>query len=276
MRTPFKTIAGLATAVVLMASSVWADSIISKGSDTVLPLAQKEAEVFMEKHPEHSITVVGGGSGVGIAALIDGTTDIANASRGIKTKEKRLARKGGIKPMEHVVARDALSVIVHPSNPISKLTITQLERIFTGDIKTWKDVGGLPKPIVIYSRDSSSGTYVFFKAKVLHKREFFPTALLQPSNGAIVQAISQTEGAIGYVGLAYLTKHVKALAVAEEGDVYIAPSMETASNGTYPITRALYMYSKGAPKGLVKLFLDFILSKQGQEIVGELGYVPVQ
>jgi len=259
-----------------MASSVWADSIISKGSDTVLPLAQKEAEVFMSKHPEHSITVVGGGSGVGLAALIDGTTDIANASRGIKTKEKRLARKGGIKPVEHVIARDALSVIVHPANPISKLTITQLERIFTGDIKTWKDVGGPPKPIVLYSRDSSSGTYVFFKAKVLHKREYAPTALLQPSNGAIVQAVSQTEGAIGYVGLAYLTKHVKALAVAEEEDVYVAPTMETAKKGTYPVTRALYMYTTGAPKGLVKLFLDFILSPDGQKIVEEVGYVPVQ
>ena len=275
MRTLW-TIAAFAIAVVLTASSVWADSIISKGSDTVLPLAQREAEAFMDKYPEHSITVVGGGSGVGIAALIDGTTDIANASRGMKPKEKRLARKGSIKPLEHVIARDALLVIVHPSNPISKLTFKQLEKIFTGDIKNWKDVGGPAKPIVIYSRDSSSGTYVFFKEKVLHKREYAPTALLQPSNGAIVQAVSQTEGAIGYVGLAYLTKNVKALAVSEEGDAYIAPSMETAKKGTYPITRALYMYTNGEPKGLTKLFLDFILSKEGQKIVEQIGYIPVK
>ncbi|MFH1006326.1 MAG: phosphate ABC transporter substrate-binding protein [Candidatus Latescibacterota bacterium] len=276
MRAIFGTIAGFAASAILMAGSVGADSIISNGSDTVLPLAQKEAEAFMSKHPEHRITVVGGGSGVGIAALIDGTTDIANASREIKIKEKRLARKRGITPMEHTVARDALSVIVHPKNPISKLTFDQLERIFTGDVKTWKDVGGPPKPIVIYSRDSSSGTYVFFKEHVLNKREFSPTALLQPSNGAIVQAISQTEGAIGYVGLPYLTKHVKALAVSRKEEAYVAPTMETAKTGTYPVTRALYMYTNGEPKGLVKIFLDFILSKQGQDIVEELGCIPVK
>ena len=275
MRT-LRTIAVLSLAVLVTASGAWADSIISKGSDTVLPLAQREAEAFMGKHSEHSITVVGGGSGVGIAGLIDGTTDIANASRKIKTKEKRLARKGGIKVVDHVIARDALSVIVHPSNPISKLTITQLEKIFTGDINTWKDVGGPTKPIVVYSRDSSSGTYVFFKEKVLHKREYAPTALLQPSNGAIVQAVSQTEGAIGYVGLAYLTEKVKALGVSEEGDTYVAPSMETAMKGTYPVTRALYMYTNGEPKGLARLFLDFILSKEGQKIVRDVGYIPVK
>lgn len=274
MRTLW-TIVVVALALVT-ASGVWADSIISKGSDTVLPLAQQEAEAFMGKHSEHSITVVGGGSGVGIAALIDGTTDIANASREIKTKEKRLARQGGIDVVEHVVAKDALSVIVHPSNKISKLTITQLEKIFTGDINSWKDVGGPAKPIVVYSRDSSSGTYVFFKEAVLSKREYAPTALLQPSNGAIVQAVSQTEGAIGYVGLAYLTDKVKTLAVSKEGDVYVAPNMETAMKGTYPVTRALYMYTNGEPKGLAKLFLDFILAKEGQEIVRKVGYIPVQ
>lgn len=270
------TIVVCAVAVVLASGSIWADSIVSKGSDTVLPLSQREAEAFMNKYPQHSITVVGGGSGVGIAALIDGTTDLANASREIKPKEKRLARQSGLKPVEHVIARDMLSVIVHPSNPVSKLTIHQLEKIFTGDINTWKEVGGLAKPIVLYSRDSSSGTYVFFKEKVLSKREFSPTALLQPSNGAIVQAVSQTEGAIGYVGLAYLTKDVKALAVLEKGDAYVAPSMETAKAGTYPITRALYMYTNGEPKGLVKVFLDFILSPEGQKIVEEVGYIPVK
>lgn len=266
----------LTIGVLVTANCVWADSIICKGSDTILPLAQREAEVFMAKHPEHSITVVGGGSGVGIAAIIDGTTDIAMASREIKAKEKRQARQGGVAVKENIIARDALSVIVHPSNPISKLSIKQLEKIFTGEFITWKDVGGAPKPIVVYSRDSSSGTYAFFKERVLSNREYTPAALLQPSNGAIVQAVSQTEGAVGYVGLAYLTDEIKALAVSENNAVYVAPSPETAATGEYPVTRPLYMYTNGAPKGLVKQFLDFILSAEGTKIVTEVGYIPVQ
>jgi phosphate transport system substrate-binding protein len=267
---------GLLAALVLDASSVWADSITSKGSDTVLPVVQREAEVFMAKHPEHSIAVVGGGSGVGIAALIDGTTDIANASRSIKAKEKRQARKVGIAVKEHVIAKDALSVIVHPSNPISRLTIKQLEQVFTGELNNWKDLGGPPKPIVAYSRDSSSGTYAFFKEKVLSKREFAPTALLQASNGAIIQAVSQTKGAIGYVGLAYVTAEVNALAVSEDDTVYVTPTAETAKAGTYPIARPLFMYTNGQPEGLAKQFLDFILSAEGQKIVQQVGYVPVR
>ena len=263
-------------AALVTASGVQAGVVI-KGSDTVLPFSQKAAEVYLKKHAEASVTVIGGGSGVGIAAMIDGTCDIAQSSRPIKTKEKKQAQKNGVEPVETVVALDALTVIVHPSNPVKELTIQQLGDIFTGTLTNWKDVGGKDMPIVVYSRESSSGTYAFCREHVLDNREYAASALLAPATGAIVQSISQTEGAIGYIGMAYLTDSVTALKVAAEaGQPFVGASVETAASGSYPIARQLYYYTSGQPKGEAKAFIDYVLSPDGQALVAGLGYVPVK
>ena len=247
-----------------------------KGSDTVLPLTQKEAEVFMKKYPGSSVMVTGGGSGVGLAALQNGTTDIAQSSRKMKLDEKMKMQDAGKTSIETIIAYDALAVIVNPSNKINQLTREQLESIYTGKVTNWKEVGGDDMPIVLYSRESSSGTFEFFKEHVLNKKNFAPTAMLMPATGAIVQSVSQTKGAIGYVGLAYLETSVKALKVSyDKGVTYVVPSVENAMNKTYPITRPLYYYYLNTTEKAVKPFIDFILSTEGQNIVREIGYVPV-
>ncbi len=252
-------------------------AITLKGSDTVLPLGQKEAEEYMKKDSTASITVVGGGSGVGITALIDGTTDIAMSSRDLKTEEKLKFSEAKKDMTETIIAYDALSVIVHPENKVSQLTREQLEKIFTGEITNWKDVGGANEKIVAYSRESSSGTYEFFKEHVLNKKNYATTVLSMPATGAIVQSVGQTKGAIGYVGLAYETKDVKQLSVSyDEGKTYVAPSIAAAKDKTYPISRPLfYIYDK-TNEAKVKPFVDFALSEAGQKIVAEIGYVPIQ
>ena len=248
-----------------------------KGSDTVLPLTQKEAEVFMKKYPGSSIMVTGGGSGVGLAALQNGTTDIAQSSRKMKLDEKMKLQDAGKVFTEKIIAYDALAVIVNPSNKISQLTREQLESIYTGKVTNWKDVGGDDMNIVVYSRESSSGTFEFFKEHVLNKKNFAPTAMLMPATGAIVQSVSQTKGAIGYVGLAYLETTVKALKVSyDKGTTYIVPTVENAMNKTYPITRPLYYYYLNSAEKAVKPLVDFIMSTEGQNIVREIGYVPVK
>jgi phosphate transport system substrate-binding protein len=247
-----------------------------KGSDTVLPLTQKEAEVYMKKYPGSSIMVTGGGSGVGIAALQNGTTDIGMSSRKMKLDEKMKMQDAGKPFTEVIIANDALAVIVNPSNKISQLTREQVESIYTGKVTNWKDVGGDDQPIVVYSRESSSGTFEFFKEHVLNKKNFTPSALLMPATGAIVQSVSQTKGAIGYVGLAYLESDVKALKISyDKGTTFVAPSVENAMNKTYPISRPLYYYYLNSIEKNVKPFIDFILSTEGQKIVREVGYVPV-
>jgi phosphate transport system substrate-binding protein len=247
-----------------------------KGSDTVLPLTQKEAEVFMKKFPGSTIMVTGGGSGVGLAALQNGTTDIAQSSRKMKLDEKMKLQDAGKTFIETIVAYDALAVIVNPSNKISQLTREQLESIYTGKVTNWKDVGGDDMKIVVYSRESSSGTFEFFKEHVLNKKNFAPTAMLMPATGAIVQSVSQTKGAVGYVGLAYLESDVKALKVSyDKGATYVAPSVDNAMNKSYPITRPLYYYYLNTTEKAVKPFVDFFLSADGQKIVREVGYVPV-
>ena len=251
-------------------------SITMKGSDTVLPLAQKEVEDLMKTNSDVSVTVVGGGSGVGLTALIDGTTDIAMASRDMKTEEKLkfVELKKDIE--EVVIAYDALTVIVNPANKVSKLTREQLEKIFTGEIKNWKEVGGEDAKIVAYSRESSSGTYEFFKEEVMSKKNYATNILSLPATGAIVQAVGQTKGAIGYIGLAYETKEVKQLAVSyDQGKTYIEPSVASAKDKSYPISRPLfYMFDKtNATK--VKSVVDFALSPEGQKVVSEVGYVPL-
>lgn len=251
-------------------------SITMKGSDTVLPLAQKEAEDLMKTNADVSVTVVGGGSGVGLTALIDGTTDIAMASRDMKTEEKLKFVELKKEIEEVVIAYDALTVIVNPANKVGKLTREQLEKIFTGEIKNWKEVGGEDAKIVAYSRESSSGTYEFFKEEVMGKKNYATDILSLPATGAIVQAVGQTKGAIGYIGLAYETKEVKQLAVSyDQGKTFVEPSVASAKDKTYPISRPLfYMFDKtNAAK--VKAVVDFALSPEGQKIVSEVGYVPL-
>jgi phosphate transport system substrate-binding protein len=242
-----------------------------KGSDTVLPLSQKEAESYMKINKMNKITVTGGGSGVGLAALVDNTTDIAMSSRKIKMDEKMKLQDAGRKYKEVIIAYDALSV-----NKVSQLTREQLEGIFTGKIKNWKEVGGEDMKIVAYSRESSSGTYEFFKDHVLNKKNYASSVLNMPATGAIVQSVSQTKGAIGYVGLAYMEKDVKALKVSYDGGkTYIAPSMEAAKNKTYPIVRPLYYYYLTTVEKTVKPFVDYVLSAEGQKHVETVGYIPL-
>ena len=247
-----------------------------KGSDTVLPLTQKEAEMFMKKNPGSKITVIGGGSGVGIAAFLDGTTDIAMSSRKMKMSEKMKLTDAGKSYKEVIVANDALSVIVNPGNKVSQLTREQLEGIFTGKITNWKDVGGDDEKIIAYSRESSSGTYEFFKEHVLNNKNYGSTVLNMPATGAIVQSVTQTKGAIGYIGLAYMEKTVKDLKVSyDKGKTYVEGTVANAQNKSYPITRPLYYYYLTKDEAKVKPLIDFILSADGQKIVSEVGYVPL-
>lgn len=247
-----------------------------KGSDTILPLTQKEAEVYGNKNKDSRITITGGGSGIGFTALIDENTDIAMASRKIKLDERITLEKDGKDFKELVIAHDALAVIVNPSNAVNQLTREQLEGIFTGHINNWKDVGGEDLKIVVYSRESSSGTYEFFKEHVLNKKNYATNVLSLPATGGIIESISQTKGAVAYVGLAYLEKNVKALKVSfDQGKNYIKPSIESAKDQSYPVTRPLYYYYLNSKEGKIKPFIDFILSPEGQKIVMEVGYIPV-
>lgn len=249
-------------------------SIRIKGSDTVLPLSQKESEVFMKKNPSAKITVTGGGSGVGIAAFLDGTTDIAMSSRKMKMSEKMKLSDGGKAYKEVTISYDALSVIVNPSNGVSQLTREQLEGIFTGKITNWKQVGGSDLKIVCYSRESSSGTYDFFKEHVMSNKNYGTSTLMMPATGAIVQSVSQTKGAIGYIGFAYMEKTVKDLKISyDKGKTFIEPTVANAKNKSYPIVRPLYYYYLTKDEKMVKPLVDFILSPEGQKIVTEVGYI---
>lgn len=252
-------------------------NITLKGSDTVLPLGQKEAETYMKIDSTASISVTGGGSGVGLTALLDGTTDIAMASRDLKTEEKLKFGEKKKDIAQIIVAYDALSVIVNPENKVGQLTREQIEKIYTGEIKNWKEVGGADEPIVAYSRESSSGTFEFFKEQVLDKKNYAASVLSMPATGAIVQSVSQTKGAIGYVGMAYETKGTKNISVSYDGGkTYVAPSISAAKDKSYPISRPLYyMYDK-ANEGKVKAFVEYVVSAEGQKIVAEIGYVPVK
>ena len=257
-----------------------------KGSDTVLPVAQQTAERFMNKHADARVTVTGGGTGVGIAALMDNTTDIAMASRPIKFSEKMKAKAVQTDIEETIVAYDALAVVVHPSNPVKQLTRQQLEDIFRGKITNWQQVGGENRKIIVYSRETSSGTYEFFKESVLKNKNYMSGSLSMPATGAVIQSVSQTKGAIGYVGLAYVSPRVKTLAVSyDNGMHYAHPSVENATNKTYPIVRPLYYYYNANNKEAVAPLIDFIRlglhhqalgSGEGQDIIKKSGYIPVK
>ena len=248
-----------------------------KGSDTVLPLSQQEAESFLKSNPSASVTVTGGGSGVGISALLEGTTDIAQASRKIKFDERQKLQSQGKTVKEIIIAYDALAVVVHPDNQVTNLTREQLEGIFTGKITNWKEVGGIDLKIVPYSRETSSGTYEFFKESVLKNRNYMNGIMSMPATGAIVQSISQTHGGIGYIGLAYLNSSVKAIHVSyDAGKTFTEPSVVNAKNETYPIVRPLYYYYVTSSEATVKPFIDYVLSPVGQKIVQEIGFITVQ
>jgi phosphate transport system substrate-binding protein len=253
-----------------------------KGSDTMVNLSQAWAEEYMKKNPGRSIAVTGGGSGTGIAALISNTCDIAEVSREMKDAEIALARQKGVEPKKIVVALDGLAVVVHPSNPVSQLTMPQLADIFTGKTTNWKQVGGRDAKIVLLSREVNSGTHVYFKEHVLRhgkaeaSEEFSPEALLLPSSQAIVDEVSQNTDAIGYFGMGYITSHLKVIKVAVDANAqFFAPSIELIQNSTYPISRPLIMYTNGEPGGLTKSFIDFVLSQEGQNVVRRMDFVPV-
>lgn len=263
--------------VIMMSTLTGVQAQKIKGSDTMLPLSQKEAESFIKANPSQVVTVTGGGSGVGISALLEGTTDLAQLARKIKFDEKQKLQKNGKSVKEVIAAYDALAIIVHPSNKVKNLTREQLEGIFTGKIKNWKEVGGDDMRIIPYARETSSGTYEFFKESVLKHKNYMSGIMSMPATGAVVQSISQTKGAIGYIGLAYLSKTVKAIHISyDKGITYIEPSVTNAQNKTYPIVRPLYYYYDTNAEKKVKPFIDYVLSDEGQKIVSETGYITVK
>jgi phosphate transport system substrate-binding protein len=270
----------------ILATSAYAakarNSVQIKGSDTMVNLGQAWAEKYMEIYPDEFIAVTGGGSGTGFSSLISGTCDIAMASRSIKDKEIALAKQKGVDPFEIKVALDGLAVVVNPKNPVSNLTIEQLAGIFTGRIVNWKELGGEDKKIVILSREVNSGTHVYFKEHVLRRNdpnsreEFAPSALMLSSSQAIADEVAGNPAAIGYYGMGYISNKHKAIRVAKDKDGgFIAPTIENVVSGKYPISRPLFFYTNGQPQGLVKKFVDFTLSKEGQEIVVKTDFVPV-
>lgn len=258
--------------------------INNTGSDTMVNLALAWAERYHQNVPETNLAVTGGGSGTGIASLINKTTDIANASRRIKLEEIESAESNSIIPTEFIVARDAIAVIVNPNNPVEELTLQQLSDIYSGKINNWDEVGGEDRPIVRLSRETNSGTHVYFLEQVLRLGEkdnntlFAKNTLLLPSSEVIGGEIRENPNAIGYDGLGYVTPDMKVIAVSDErleDSEFIYPSAETVNNGTYPIARDLYMYTAGEPDGPIKLYIEWIFSKEAQEIVTDLGFVPI-
>ena len=247
-----------------------AGKIIIKGSTTVLPIAQKCAEAYMLDKPDVKISISGGGSGNGIKAIIDETSDIGNSSRFIKGKEVKFAMDRGVYPVPFRVAYDCIVPVVHSSNNLENITLVQLRAIYKGAIKNWKELGGPDRTIVVISRDTSSGTYEVWHKKVMKKERVFPGALLLASNGAIVQAVSKNKNAVGYIGIGYLDSSVKALTVNG-----IKGSVKTTLSGIFPISRPLFMFTTGWPKGETLNFINFVLSPNGQSLVRSSGYVPL-
>ena len=255
--------------------------IENKGSDTIVNLALAWAERYQSEHQDIRISVTGGGSGTGIASLINGTVDIANSSRQIKEEEIEEAKSKGTEPVEHIIARDAIAVIVHPDNPVNELTLQQISDIYSGKFTNWREVGGEDRPIVKLSRETNSGTHVYFLETVLRlgnsddETLFSMDTLLLPSSEGIIVEVRQNPNAIGYDGLGYVPKDLKTIAIANEaGGAYVLPSIATVNDKSYAIARDLYMYTNGEPTGIIKDYLDWILAPEAQDIVAELGFVP--
>ena len=242
--------------------------ITCSGSTTVLPIAQAAAEAYMDTHPDLNISVRGGGSGVGVAALQNGTVQIANSSRPIKSKEISACKAKGVDPRAYVIANDAIAIVVHKGNAVQNLSIKQIKDIYTGKITNWKQVGGPSLPIVVVSRDVASGTFEVFNEKALGGAKVAASAQLLASNNAVVTAVSTTPGAIGYAGLGYITDGINVVKVEN-----VTPSETTAKNGTYKLARKLYMYTNGKAKGDVGNFIGWLQSPAGQEIVKQQGFI---
>jgi phosphate transport system substrate-binding protein len=257
-------------------------SIENTGSDTLVNLALAWAEAYMQQHPDTRISVTGGGSGTGIAAMVNGTVDIANASRQMTKEEIAAAKANGLAPQEFAVARDAIAIVINPGNPVDLLTLQQLSDIYIGKITNWRAVGGRDRPIVLLSRESNSGTYVYFLENVIRlgqkdsKLLFSPDTLLMPSSEGISTEVRQNPNAIGYDGLGYVTADQKVVAVARNADSpYVLPSAQTVNDASYPISRPLYMYTGHPPAGTAKAYLDWVLH-EGQGLVTGLGFVPLK
>ena len=251
-------------------------NITIKGSDTMVLLGQRWAETYMKKNPGVTIQVTGGGSGVGLAALINGTTDIAESSRPIKDAEKdQVLQKRAQPTFELPVALDGLAVYVHEQNPLTELTLEQLKKIYTGALKNWKDVGGRDERIILYGRENSSGTYVYFKEHVLENADYYPTTQTLPGTAAVINAVSKDIRGIGYGGIAY-SKGVKALKVKRNASTPgVEPTLENVQKNIYPVSRFLYWYLAGQPKDQIKKLTDWVMTAEGQSVVNDVGYYPL-
>ncbi len=254
-----------------------ASTLTIKGSDTLVMLAQRLAEAFMHKNPGLTVQVTGGGSGTGIAALINGTTEIATASRPMKESEKAQVQARRERPaVEHAVALDGIAIFVHESNPVPHLTLDQIKRIYEGRIKDWSEVGGPAGRITLYSRENNSGTYAYFKEEVMDDEDFDPRAQTLPGTSAVVNAIAKDPRGIGFGGIAFGSGIRTVPVKKDEQAEAVAPSLETVTNGTYPISRKLFMYTAGEPTGIVAQFLEFALSPEGQALAEKAGYYPLR
>lgn len=253
------------------------NAVTLKGSDTMVLLGQRWAESYMETHPGAVIQVTGGGSGTGIAALINGTTDICKASRAMKEDEHaQLQQKYGARAHETVVAKDGLAVYVHESNPVAELSLEQIRGIYAGVTRNWSEVGGPDRPITLYGRENSSGTYEYFKEHVLQKGDFAARVQTLPGTAAVVNAVGQDPTGIGYGGAAY-ARGVKEVAVrSDPAGAGVLPTADNVRSGAYPISRDLYFYTRTAPEGALKEFVDYVLSDSGQAVVTQVGYYPVR
>jgi phosphate transport system substrate-binding protein len=253
------------------------DAITVKGSDTMVILAQRWAEQYMQAHPDVTVQVTGGGSGTGISALINGTTDICNSSRPMKNSERdKLKQRFGSLGVEIKCAQDGLSLYVNEANPVTELTLQQIKEIYTGNVTNWKAFGGPDQRIILYSRENNSGTYVYFKDNVLEGDDFSPSAQNMPGTASVVNAVAKDRAGIGYGGAAY-AKGIKEVKVKKDaGSTAYAPTLESIKNGTYPIARYLYMYLRNRPTGEIKKYVDWILSDDGQKVVKDVGYFPIR
>jgi phosphate transport system substrate-binding protein len=271
-------------AVLIVASAIALTSVLQgeekitvKGSDTMVILAQRWAEKYMSAHPDVVIQVTGGGSGTGISALINGTTDICNASRPIKPSERdKLKTRYGSLGVEIKSARDGLSVYVNEQNPVKELSLQQLKDIYMSKTSNWKDVGGPDEKIILYGRENNSGTYVYFKDNVLLGDDYSSSMQSMPGTAAVVNAVAKDKWGIGYGGAAY-GKGIREVKVKiDQGSAAYAPTLENIKSGAYPISRFLYMYVKNRPTGALKQYIDWILNDEGQKIVSEVGYFPIR
>jgi phosphate transport system substrate-binding protein len=278
-----RTLGALALAGLVLAGTHTAEAqkktLVIKGSDTLVNLSQAWAEAYMEKKPGSAISVTGGGTGTGIAAFVNGTCDIANASRPMSVSEIDRSKARGVIPVATSCALDGLAIAVHSSNPIDKISLSQIAKIYTGQTSDWSQAGGKSGKIVVLSRESSSGTYVYFRDFVLKGKNYRSDALLMPSTKAIAQQLASNPSAIGYGGEAYFRgqKNIKIVPVsAKDGGEAVMPTDETVQNKKYPISRPLFMYTPGKPTGMAADFIKFCLSPEGQKLVSEVGYTPIK